>query len=58
VAPTVEERKAIAAQIQLRAFETVPFVPIGKYTTNTALRRNLTGLIAAPPMLMWNIEKA
>jgi peptide/nickel transport system substrate-binding protein len=58
VAPTLEERRALAVQIQRRAFETVPYVPLGKYTTNTALRRNLTGLIEAPPVLMWNIEKA
>jgi hypothetical protein len=32
-------------------------VPLGKYVTNTALRKNLTGLIKAPPILMWNIEK-
>ena len=57
VAPTLEERQALAVQIQRRAFETVPYVPLGKYTTNTALRRNLTGLIEAPPILMWNIEK-
>jgi peptide/nickel transport system substrate-binding protein len=57
VAPTLEDRKALAAQIQARAFETIPYVPIGKYATNTALRRSLTGLITAPPILMWNIEK-
>jgi peptide/nickel transport system substrate-binding protein len=57
VAPTIEGRQAIATDIQRRAFEFVPYVPLGKYTTNTALRRNITGLISAPPILMWNIEK-
>jgi peptide/nickel transport system substrate-binding protein len=57
VAPSLGERQALAAEIQLRAFEVVPYVPLGKYVTNTALRRNLTGLIVAPPVLMWNIEK-
>jgi peptide/nickel transport system substrate-binding protein len=57
VTPSPAERQALAVDIQRRAFETVPYVPLGKYTTNTALRRNLTGLIKAPPILMWNIEK-
>jgi len=56
-APTLEARQAIAADIQRRAFESVPYVPLGKYVTNTAFRKNLVGLINAPPMLMWNIEK-
>jgi peptide/nickel transport system substrate-binding protein len=56
-APTVEARQAIAADIQREAFVSVPYVPLGKYVTNTALRKNLTGLIKAPPILMWNIEK-
>jgi len=56
-APTSEARQKIAADIQRRAFEVVPYVPLGKYVTNTALRKNLTGLIKAPPILMWNIEK-
>jgi peptide/nickel transport system substrate-binding protein len=56
-APTLEGRQTIAADIQRRAFEVVPYVPIGKYVTNTAVRRNLTGLIEAPPILMWNVEK-
>jgi peptide/nickel transport system substrate-binding protein len=57
VAPTLEERKTIAVDIQREAFASVPYVPLGKYVTNTAQRRNLTGLIKAPATLMWNIEK-
>jgi peptide/nickel transport system substrate-binding protein len=57
VPPTLEERKTIAVDIQREAFASVPYVPLGKYVTNTAQRRNLTGLIKAPATLMWNIEK-
>jgi peptide/nickel transport system substrate-binding protein len=57
VAPTLDERKTIAAQIQRRAFEVVPYVPIGKYATATAVRKSLTGVIAAPATLMWNVDK-
>jgi peptide/nickel transport system substrate-binding protein len=57
VAPTLAERQALAVDIQRRAFEVVPYVPLGKYVTNTAIRRDVVGLIEAPPMLMWNVEK-
>jgi peptide/nickel transport system substrate-binding protein len=58
VAPTLAARQAIAADIQRQAFVSVPYVPLGKYVTNTAQRKNLNGLIKAPPILMWNIEKS
>ncbi|HEV2302660.1 MAG TPA: ABC transporter substrate-binding protein [Stellaceae bacterium] len=54
----LEDRQAIAAQIQKRAFEVVPYVPTGQYTPKTAYRKNLKGVIPAPVFLMWNVEKA
>jgi len=51
------DRKRLAAEIQARAFEVVPYVPTGKYATATALRKNISGVIVAPPILMWNVEK-
>jgi peptide/nickel transport system substrate-binding protein len=53
----LEDRQGIAAQIQQRAFETVPYIPTGQYTPKTAYRANLHGVIPAPVMLMWNVEK-
>jgi peptide/nickel transport system substrate-binding protein len=52
-----EERQEIAAKIQERAFEVVPYVPTGQFKTQTALRKNLKGYISAPAVFMWNIEK-
>jgi len=52
-----EARQEIAVKIQERAFETVPYVPTGQWTDKTAYRKNIKGVIAAPPFLMWNVEK-
>jgi len=52
-----EVRQEIAAKIQERAFETVPYIPTGQYLPKTAYRKNLTGVINAPALFMWNVEK-
>jgi peptide/nickel transport system substrate-binding protein len=52
-----EERQDLAAKIQARAFEVVPYIPTGQYTPKTAYRKNLTGVIQAPVILLWNVEK-
>ena len=50
-------RKAIADQIQLRAFDSLPYVPLGFYRQLHAWRRNLTGVFPCPCLLLWNIAK-
>jgi peptide/nickel transport system substrate-binding protein len=52
-----DERKKLAEAIQLRAFEVVPYIPTGQWVPKTAFRKNLKGVITAPPFLMWNVEK-
>jgi peptide/nickel transport system substrate-binding protein len=52
-----EARQEIAVKIQERAFETVPYIPTGQFLDKTAYRKNIKGVIAAPPFLMWNVEK-
>jgi peptide/nickel transport system substrate-binding protein len=56
-ATDLEARKAIASQIQERAFEFVPYLPVGQYMPQTAYRANVKGVLNAPAILMWNIEK-
>ncbi|MBV8121288.1 MAG: ABC transporter substrate-binding protein [Alphaproteobacteria bacterium] len=56
-AETFGERRQLAAAIQKRAFEVVPYIPTGQWTQMTAYRSNLKGVINAPALLMWNIEK-
>jgi peptide/nickel transport system substrate-binding protein len=50
-------RREIAAEIQERAFETVPFIPLGQYRTRGAYRSYLTGIVDAPIAFQWNLEK-
>jgi peptide/nickel transport system substrate-binding protein len=56
-AESLDERKKLAAEIQLRAFEVVPYLPTGAWTQMTAYRKNVKGIIQAPAFLMWNVEK-
>ena len=51
-------RKDIAAKIQVRAFEVVPYVPLGQWWPMTAYRKSVKGVMVAPAEFMWNIEKA
>ena len=53
----IEIRQEIAAKIQERAFETVPYIPTGQYLPKTAYRKYLKGVINAPALFMWNVEK-
>ncbi len=52
-----EVRQEIATKIQERAFETVPYIPTGQYLPKTAYRKTLKGVINAPALFMWNVEK-
>jgi peptide/nickel transport system substrate-binding protein len=56
-AQDLEARQEIAAKIQKRAFEVVPYIPTGQYEFKTALRKNLKGYIEAPAFFLWNVEK-
>ena len=47
----------LAAAEQEEAFTSVPFVPTGQFVIPTAFRSNLKGVIVAPIVLMWNVEK-
>ena len=51
------KRRDLAAQIQQRAFEFVPYIPTGQLVINRAFRKNLAGVIDAPIAFLWNIEK-
>jgi peptide/nickel transport system substrate-binding protein len=51
------ELKRLDRQIQARAFETVPFIPLGQYLPPSAWRRNLTGILKGPVPVFWNVSK-
>ncbi len=50
-------RKLLATEIQVRAYEQVLYLPLGQFTTPSAWRNNLQGVLKSPVMLLYNIEK-
>jgi peptide/nickel transport system substrate-binding protein len=51
-------QKKLAADIQAEAYhDNVPYVPTGQFVVPTAYRRNLHGIIIAPVVFFWNVEK-
>ncbi len=56
--PDVVQRKEIAAQIERRAFETGVLGPVGQVKGPAVVRRgSVTGLLPAPAVVYWNVEK-
>ena len=51
------ERKRLAEKIQIRATQTVPYVPIGVAYQIRAARADLTGLLTPPAPVYWNISR-
>lgn len=49
-------RKQIAEQIQLLAYDEVPYVSWGQYTQPTAYRKNMRGVLPFPASLYWNVS--
>ncbi|MGH7006618.1 MAG: ABC transporter substrate-binding protein, partial [Alphaproteobacteria bacterium] len=52
------KQKVLAAAIQKRAFDMVPYVPLGQALTPYAYRKTLTGILDGPQAILWNIDKA
>jgi peptide/nickel transport system substrate-binding protein len=53
------EQKTLADAISRRAFEVVPYVPIGQWFQPAAYRPELKGVLPAPgTTVFWNIEKS
>lgn len=53
---SLDQQKRLAVQIQLQAFEDVPYIPLGQTITTTAYRADLTGMLDGLP-LFWNIRR-
>jgi peptide/nickel transport system substrate-binding protein len=52
-----DKRKEIAQATQAREREYPTYVQTGQFTVPTALRNNVTGLLTAPAITFWNMEK-
>jgi peptide/nickel transport system substrate-binding protein len=50
-------QQKICQQIQLQAFQDVPYIPLGQWFTPTAYRNNLTGMLHGNPVF-WNLRRA
>ncbi|MFZ3237223.1 MAG: ABC transporter substrate-binding protein [Stellaceae bacterium] len=57
-ASDVGAQKKLVADIQTEAYQgDVPYVPTGQFVVPTAYRKNLHGIIVAPVVFFWNVEK-
>ena len=57
-APDLNAQKALASDIQVEAYtKEIPYVPTGLFQIPTAYRKNLEGIIIAPVVFLWNVEK-
>ena len=57
LAQTRAEQDAAADAFQRRAFENVPFVPIGQFQIRSAYRASLAGVIEANGTSFWNVRR-
>jgi peptide/nickel transport system substrate-binding protein len=55
--PDAARQKTLAAAMETRAFETVPYVPAGLVQQPMAYRKSLTGMVLSPVQFFWNMEK-
>jgi peptide/nickel transport system substrate-binding protein len=51
------KQKAIAEQVQLRYLEVPTHVHLGQWYKPIALRKNIDGMLSAPVVIFWNVEK-
>src|SRR6059058_5468732 len=56
-APDIAAQKKLADAVQAEAHKEVPYVPTGQFVVPTAYRKNLDGIIIAPVVFLWNVEK-
>jgi peptide/nickel transport system substrate-binding protein len=56
-APDLANQQKIAAQMQLQAFEDVPYVPLGQYFVPAVHQANLTGVLDGNPVF-WNVRRS
>jgi peptide/nickel transport system substrate-binding protein len=55
-APDLAAQQRIAAEIQRKAFELVPYFPTGQYFQRTACRKDITGIIPGQ-FVFWNVRR-
>jgi peptide/nickel transport system substrate-binding protein len=56
-AATLDERKKIAAEIQVIAYELVPSLMWGQFTIPAGYRSDLKGLIQSDYPMFWEVDR-
>ena len=56
-APDLGTQKTLTSEIQVQAFEDVPYYPLGLYYNPTAYRADLSGVLNGGPFF-WNVRRA
>jgi peptide/nickel transport system substrate-binding protein len=57
VAPDEAARKAAFHAVEKRAWEFLPYIPAGQFDVANAFRSNISGVLNAPYLTYWNVEK-
>ncbi|MCP3465361.1 ABC transporter substrate-binding protein [Bradyrhizobium sp. CCGUVB23] len=58
-APSLDEQKKIATEIQKEAYDQVIYVPLGQYLAPSSWRKSLTGVLDGPATpVWWNVDKS
>ncbi|WP_149538710.1 ABC transporter substrate-binding protein [Siccirubricoccus phaeus] len=55
-APTLEARQGLAREMQVLAMQELPYIPVGAYRSQTAVRRDLADRVRGLA-LFWNIKR-
>ncbi|MGD0102852.1 MAG: ABC transporter substrate-binding protein [Rhodopila sp.] len=55
-APDLPAQRRIAAELQGKALELVPYIPTGQYFSRTACRHDITGIIPGQ-FVFWNVRR-
>jgi peptide/nickel transport system substrate-binding protein len=55
-APDEATRKKLAVDLQLQAFQDVPYVPLGQVFNDTAYRKDITGILNGF-VVFWNVKR-
>ena len=57
-APSLAEQQAICREMQVAAFEGVPYIPLGQWSQPTAHRSDLEGFVKASTHVVWGVRRA
>src|SRR5438132_355574 len=56
-AGNINEERRIAAALQMRVWQDVPFIPMGEYWQTTAYRKNIAGVIPGCFTVFWGVKR-